>query len=132
MLSILGTSQNRTVRFEASASSSVNGRAGFSFPVSANFPSLLQCARSSMGIKRNQALRKLAEITEILPCSEVPSGWKQEGCLSLKWTGLSGSPPAAGSSSAVSQAHHQVAPLSAWTLVLWAVHTLLWTVFGFV
>lgn len=59
MLSILGISQNGTVRFEVS----VNGRAGFSFLVSTDFPGLLQCARSSVGIKINQALRKLAEIT---------------------------------------------------------------------
>lgn len=90
MLLILGISQNRTVRFEASASFSVNSRAGFIFPISADFLSLLQYARSSMGIKMNQALRKLAEIMEILPRSEMPSGWKQEGCLSLEWTGLSG------------------------------------------
>lgn len=77
VLSFVGISQNRTVRFGASASSPVNGGAEFLFQQA--FPEPLQWARSSVGIKMNQVLRKFAEITDILPISKMLSGCKWEG-----------------------------------------------------
>lgn len=75
------------------------------FPFQQMYPEPLQCARSSAGIKMSQALRKLAEITDTLPSTEMLSGCKQEGLFQ---------PPfPCWDRPAMNEAYHQVAP-SVW------------------